>query len=192
MLSTLLRRRIYFLPKSFQGKYIFYFFIISIICVALFTLIFTLVSAGSTSIVYDNYNLRVGATPAILVKHILISNWLFIVLGGAVTGLVTMFLMHRIAGPFYRFNLILKKMIEGDFTQRLVLRRYDEGKNIADKFNEVNQIVCSSLKEIKCLSEDIYKNLENLEKKYTEDEDLKYAGDNIDKIMKNISKFKIN
>lgn len=192
MLSKILRRKIYFMPKSFQGKYIFYFFLTSIFCVSLFTIIFSFVSAGSTSIVYDNYNLRVGATPTILIKHILISNWVLIVVGGTITGLVTMLLMHRIAGPFYRFNLILKKMIIGDFTDRLVLRKHDEGKIIADKFNEINELLSQKINEIRCLSEDIHKNIKNLEKKYNEDEDIKIIGDSIDKIKKTVGQFKID
>lgn len=191
MLSKLLRRKIYFMPKSFQGKYIFYFFIISIFCVALFTVIFSLISAGSTSIVYDNYNVRVGATPAILIKQILLSNWFFIVLGGAVTGIITMVLMHRIAGPFYRFNLILKKMIAGDFTERLVLRKYDEGKIIASKFNEVNEMLSKKLHDIKYLSNDIDKSIKSIEKKYSEDDDIKTVVDRIYKIKKTVDSFRL-
>ncbi|WP_027358844.1 hypothetical protein [Desulforegula conservatrix] len=191
MISKLLRRKIYFMPKSFQGKYIFYFFIISIFCVALFTVIFSLISSGSTSIIYENYNVRVGATPTILIKQILLSNWFFIVLGGAFTGIVTMILMHRIAGPFYRFNLILKKMIAGDFTERLVLRKYDEGKIIADKFNEVNEMLSKSLYDIRCLSNDIEISIKNIEKKYNEDEDIKTLVDRIGKIKKTVDSFRL-
>lgn len=173
MLKNIFRRKIYFMKKSFQGKYIFYFFLLTIFSVAVFTIIFSMMSAGSTSIVYDNYNLKVGATPAILIKQILISNWVFIIIGGISVAVVTMFLMHRIAGPFYRFNMILKKMSNGDFSERLYLRKYDEGKIIADKFNKLSTGLSENIDSIKQLSTIIEENIGIIETKYGQDEAVK-------------------
>lgn len=190
MIKNIIRRRIYFMPKSFQGKYIFYYFLLSVLCVAVFTIIFGLVSAGSTSIVYDNYNLKVGATPVILIRHILVSNWVFILVGGIIIGIVTMFLMHRIAGPFYRFNMILKKMINGDFTGMIVLRKHDEGKAIADKFNELNRFLAENMNNIKLLSKNIEDSMKMLEDKYRQDETLKKVSDDNSKISGIVCRFK--
>lgn len=190
MIKNIIRRRIYFMPKSFQGKYIFYYFLLSVLCVAVFTIIFGLVSAGSTSIVYDNYNLKVGATPVILIRHILVSNWVFILVGGIIIGIVTMFLMHRIAGPFYRFNMILKKMINGDFTGMIVLRKHDEGKAIADKFNELNRFLAENMNNIKLLSKSIEDSMKMLEDKYRQDETLKKVSDDNSRISGIVCRFK--
>lgn len=190
MIKNIIRRKIYFMPKSFQGKYIFYYFLLSVLCVAVFTIIFGLVSAGSTSIVYDNYNLKVGATPVILIRHILVSNWVFILVGGIIIGIVTMFLMHRIAGPFYRFNMILKKMINGDFTGTIVLRKHDEGKAIADKFNELNRFLAENMNNIKLLSKSIEDNMKMLEDKYSQDETLKKVSDCNSRISGIVCSFK--
>lgn len=192
MLNKIIRRKIYFMPKSFQGKYIFFNFLISIACVAVFTLIFSYMSSGSTSIVYDDYNLKVGATPAILIRHILLSNWLFILIGGTSAGVVTMFLMHRIAGPFYRFNMTLRRMIDGDFTDRIILRKYDEGKNIADKLNNINEFISKTINSIKEANEAAEKNIKKLEIKYGEDNDLQEISDSIEKLKATLNQFKTN
>lgn len=187
-----IRRKNYFMPKSFQGKYIFYFFLISVFCVFLFSVIFSYMAAGSTSIVYDKYNFRVGATPAILIKQILLSNWAFILFGGVVTSLVTMLLMHRITGPLYRFDMALDKMLNGDFTGRITLRKYDEGKDIAVKFNEINDLLSLKINDIIKLNESSEKNIGILQAKYKGDNDVdKLAGD-LNQIMLKLRQFKID
>lgn len=190
MTNRFIRRKIYFMPKSFQGKYIFYNFFISIACVAIFTVIFSYLSAGSTSIVYEEYNLKVGSTPTILINQILMSNWLFIIIGGTLAGIVTMFLMHRIAGPFYRFNVTLKKMICGDFTDRIILRKNDEGKNLADKFNSINNFISEKIGELKAENESAEKRIKNLEKKYGADHDITELSSITERLKESLNQFK--
>lgn len=191
MTNRFIRRKIYFMPKSFQGKYIFFNFFISIACVAIFTVIFSYLSAGSTSIVYEEYNLKVGSTPTILINQILMSNWLFIITGGTLAGIVTMFLMHRIAGPFYRFNVTLKKMICGDFTDRIILRKNDEGKNIAEKFNSINNFISEKIGELKAENEAAEKSIKKLEKKYGADHDIEELSSITERLKESLNQFKI-
>lgn len=191
-METKIRRKSYFMPKSFQGKYIFYFFLVSVFCVFLFTIIFSYMAAGSTSIVYDKYNFRVGATPAILIKQILLSNWAFILFGGVVTSFVTMLLMHRITGPLYRFDMILDKMIKYDFTEQINLRKHDEGKALASKFNEINKLLSSEINEMKELNKASEKCIGILLEKYKDDDDIKKLANSLDKTMLTLRQFKID
>lgn len=149
-------------------------------------------AAGSTSIVYDKYNFRVGATPAILIKQILLSNWAFILLGGAATSLVTMLLMHRITGPLYRFDMVLDKMLNGDFTGSIVLRKRDEGKDIAGKFNEINKLLSSRINEIRTFNETCEKCIGILQEKYKDDEDINKLADALSETTLTIRQFKID
>jgi methyl-accepting chemotaxis protein len=135
----------YFIDKEFQGRYIFNYFLLATIGSLLFIGIFSFFSSNTLTIIYDNYNLQLGLTPGILFKRILSAQWLFIILGGGLVVIVTLFLTHRIAGPFFRFEKALDGMIEGDISNKIILRRKDEGKELAQKINAFNYILGDKL-----------------------------------------------
>lgn len=149
-------------------------------------------AAGSTSIIYDEYNFKVGATPAILIKQILISNWAFILLGGALTSFFTMILMHRITGPLYRFDLVLDKMLKGDFTEKIHLRKNDEGKDLADKFNCINSNISSSLNNMISMNSNAEKLINILGARYNGDEEVRKISEILINNKKVLSHFKID
>ncbi|MDX9786777.1 MAG: methyl-accepting chemotaxis protein [Desulfobacterales bacterium] len=143
------KRRHLFINKEFQGKYIFSAFI----CVAagsvLFALIFSFFSSNTLSIVYDNYHLKLGTTPGLLLNKILGAQWLFIVLGGIAVAIMTLFLTHRVAGPFFRFEKTLDLMTTKDLSGRIFLRKNDEGKNLGEKINAFNKMLSHSLLQMR-------------------------------------------
>ncbi len=139
------KRRNYFINREFQGRYIFSYFILAFLGSLIFIGIFSFFSSNTISIVYDNYHLQLGLTPGILFKKILSTQWIFVVVGGGIVVIVTLFLTHRVAGPFYRFEKTLDDMIEGDISGRVVLRRKDEGKELAQKINAFNFILGDKL-----------------------------------------------
>jgi methyl-accepting chemotaxis protein len=139
------QRRNYFINKEFQGRYIFNYFILATIGSLLFIGVFSFFSSNTLSIVYDNYHLQLGVTPGILFKKILSTQWLFLVFGGGMVIVVTMFLTHRVAGPFYRFEKTLDEMIEGDISSQIFLRQKDEGKALAQKINAFNYVLGDKL-----------------------------------------------
>jgi methyl-accepting chemotaxis protein len=142
------KRRNYFINKELQGKYIFKAFLLVALGSILFALIFSFFSANTLSIVYDNYHLRLGTTPGILLNKILRSQWLFIVLGGIAIAVITLFLTHRVAGPFFRFEKTLDNMTAKDISVRIALRPKDEGKELASKINCFNEMLSSNLNHI--------------------------------------------
>jgi methyl-accepting chemotaxis protein len=139
------KRKNYFINKEFQGKYIFNSFLLVALGSILFALIFSFFSSNTLSIVYDNYHLKLGTTPGILLNKILSSQWLFIVLGGIVITIITLFSTHRVAGPFFRFEKSLDNMTAKDISVRVILRPKDEGKELAIKINNFNQMLSSEL-----------------------------------------------
>jgi len=54
---------------------------------------------------------------------------------------LTMIFSHRIAGPIYRFEQTLDKLIQGEDVEYVRLRKSDELKGFADKLNELIRIV---------------------------------------------------
>jgi methyl-accepting chemotaxis protein len=139
------KRRNYFINKEFQGRYIFNYFLLVTLGSLLFIGVFSFFSSNTLSIAYSNYHLQLGVTPGILFKKILSTQWLLIVFGGGIVVLVTLVLTHRVAGPFYRFEKTLDEMIEGDISNKIVLRQKDEGKDLAQKINAFNFILGDKL-----------------------------------------------
>ena len=147
-MSQGIKRRNYFINKELQGKYIFKYFLLVALGSILFSGIFSFFSSNTLSIVYDNYHLKIGTTPGILLTKILSTQWFFIVIGGAGTIIFTLFLTHRIAGPFYRFEKTLDAMNKKDMSRIIILRKKDEGKELAEKINNFNRMLSSDLTQI--------------------------------------------
>ena len=149
------KRRNYFINKELQGKYIFNYFLLVAVGSIIFSLIFSFFSSNSLTIVYDDYHLQLGSTPGILLNKMLSTQWVLIVVGGLITVIITLFLTHRVAGPFFRFQKCLDFMLNKDLCDKIFLRKKDEGKKLAQQINHFNAMLSSSLNEIKKHTEDI-------------------------------------
>ena len=148
------KRRNYFINKEFQGKAIFHYFLLVLAGSILFSLIFSFFSSNTLSIVYDNYHLKLGTTPEILMNKIFSTQWIFIVVGGAFVILITLFLTHRVAGPFYRFEKSMDEMISKDVSGTITLRQKDEGKELAERINRFNAILSDDLAHLQQLNKE--------------------------------------
>ena len=62
---------------------------------------------------------------------------------------------HRAAGPLYRFSRAMGQAAQGDLSQRLVLRKKDQLKDLAEEFNSMTQCLASRLNEIDCRIEEL-------------------------------------
>jgi methyl-accepting chemotaxis protein len=154
------RRRNYFINQELQGKMIFVIFLLSIVGVALFTLIFSLLATDHLTISYAGQQFRVGATPAVLVKELFQANWLFIVLGGGVVSVLMLFVSHAFAGPLYRFEAVFKGLRGKDLNQRIHLRDKDIGQNLANDINAFTDLFSADLQRLQNLSADLAEKLQ--------------------------------
>jgi len=178
------KRRNFFIKKDLQGKYMFSFFIFLVVGSIIFTLIFSLLSSNTMTIVYDNYKLQIGKTPLILIKEILSAQWIFIVAGGFLVVVLSMFLTHRFAGPIFRFEKSIEEMTKGNLNFRIYLRAKDEGKELAEKINILIDMLSSDLKEMRRLSEEVNNKLTDADNSLKENKegketslDIEIAGD---------------
>jgi methyl-accepting chemotaxis protein len=149
------KRRNYFIKKELQGRYIFSFFIFVICGGIIFTLIFSLLSANTLTVVYEDYSLRIGKTPFILIREILSADWIFIVTAGLSVVVISMFLTHRFAGPMYRFEKSVEEMLRGNFDFEIRLRKKDEGKELAAVMNQLISRISSNFREMRDLTDAI-------------------------------------
>ena len=173
------RRRNYFIKKELQGKYVFSFFIFVIAGSFFYTVIFSLLSADTLTIAYKDYNLSLGKTPIILLAELLRAYWIFIVTGGLLAVFVSVFLTHRFAGPLFRFEKTLEKMIGGDFNLEIRLRTKDEAKEVAQLLNQFNNQISSNLRELRSLSDEIDVHLSGPSKTA----DRKITDEDMEKVM---------
>jgi len=75
----------------------------------------------------------------------------------------SMFLSHRIAGPWYRLETTLHEMAKGDFSHDVKLRPGDELKSLADAINAVIKGVNLSNKQSLDYANSLYETLHILE-----------------------------
>lgn len=149
------RRRNYFIKKELQGRYIFTFFLFVIAGSIVFTLIFSMLTSDTLTIAYKDYNLRIGKTPLILLREILGAHWIFIVTAALVVVVLSMFFTHRLAGPLFRFEKSVEEMVKGNFDFEIHLRKKDEGKELAETMNRLIDMISSSVKEMRGLTDKI-------------------------------------
>jgi methyl-accepting chemotaxis protein len=189
------KRRNYFIKKDLQGKYIFTFFIFVVAGSIIFTLLFSLLSSDTMTIVYDDYNLRIGKTPLMLMKEILSAQWIFIVAGGLLVVMLSMFLTHRFAGPIFRFEKSVEEMTKGNLNFRIYLRAKDEGKDLAEKINILIDMLSSDIKEMRRLSEDVNKKLNDADKSLKEGKqtalDIEIAGGLNGRLLEILQKYSV-
>lgn len=65
-----------------------------------------------------------------------------------VLGTLSVVFLHRIAGPLYRIERMLDKVIQGEDIGRICLRKKDELQDLAEKINDVVLLI-KKLKEDK-------------------------------------------
>lgn len=65
--------------------------------------------------------------------------WPGVAVVGFLVGLHTIFTSHRIAGPIYRIDRVLRAMATGDYSQRMRLRRGDRWHELAAAVNALGE-----------------------------------------------------
>jgi nitrogen fixation/metabolism regulation signal transduction histidine kinase len=63
----------------------------------------------------------------------------------------TIFISHKIAGPFFRLSKAFTEVEKGDYRARVTLRKRDEGHPVAQEFNDAlgkTDLLLSNLKAL--------------------------------------------
>jgi len=156
------KRRCYFINKELQGKYILSYFLVIFIGTMVLIAGLWIFTGDSMSIVYDNYNLKLGSTPSIMSQKLLFVFWGYMVLGGIVIVIWSMLLTHRIAGPLFKIERYVETLRKGKLNGRIYLRKNDEGTELADSLNEFTQTLADDIAAIGCLSLEIKDKINDL------------------------------
>ena len=81
----------------------------------------------------------------------------------------TLFLSHKIAGPFYRFQKIFERIAQGDLSVRCYLRKFDEAQPVAKTLNQAVGFLDSSISRLKNILRENEKNPDRLGERLKED-----------------------
>ncbi len=143
------RRRNYFIRKDFQGKFVLRFFLTILIGAVIFASIFSLLSANTITMTYEDAILKVDKTPRALFVEIVRAYGVYILLLGLGISLVSLFLSHRIAGPVFRLEKTLEEMAKGNLSLRITLRRKDELKELATSMNGLMSSLSERIRDVR-------------------------------------------
>jgi len=100
----------------------------------------------------------------------------------------TMYVSHRIAGPVYRLEKELIQIGEGDLSRRLVLRKNDDLKKMANEMNNVMDRLDNHFSLIKSHIAILEDSLKQVKREGIKEENLKPVIDKWDDTLEKISK----
>jgi len=167
------------IDSSFQYRYFLY-------CLAMTVLLLILFS-GIMLIIIKRLS-GWWASPLVIEElvRLLVANGVFILLAGISFCIYALFISHRIAGPAYRLETDLRKMIKGNYSHEIKLRPKDYLGNIANALNELSE----KLKAKDKLAADIRENALKLKK--TLDKENPQLKSLVDNILRDTEKLKEN
>jgi methyl-accepting chemotaxis protein len=133
MIMNIQKRRIYYIEKKFQTKYI----LLTIFLLLTYTFAFIIIifSPFILTLSLDFYSLseKAEAARTLLLLH----SKVWPGIGGIILlfGALSIFITHKIAGPLYRLKKSLSMIVEGNLDVKVKLRKGDDLKDLAEHFN---------------------------------------------------------
>ena len=127
------KRRIYYIEKEFQTKYI----LLTIFLLLTYTFAFIIIifSPYMLTLYLDFYSLseKAEAARTLLLLH----SRVWPGIGGIILlfGAVSIFITHKIAGPLYHLKKCISEITEGNLDVKIKLRKRDDLKDLAEQVN---------------------------------------------------------
>jgi len=143
------RRKNYFIKKKFQANFFIRFVLLLLAEGILISTIFLYVSRGTITAAYRGSDFILKSTGAYFMADFIVIT---VMVGAAIAvagAFVFIYLSHRIGGAIYRFEKTVSSAGEGDFAQRVALRRTDELFELKDSFNSFLELNDRRISDIK-------------------------------------------
>ena len=169
------KRKKFYQKELALYRSLFTFFIIAGVGAAILAAFYLLFSSAVVDLLINEGGPSSASGPVALLGDILTGAWLYITIGGLLLVILATLFTHRFAGPLYRFEVSLDTMIKGDVSFKIVLRKKDECKSLADKINMFNSNLCSSLDSMSAIASEIETRQEKLKAEYGSSETLENA-----------------
>jgi methyl-accepting chemotaxis protein len=159
------KRRKFFIDKKLQTKYILLtmvmllFYTMALVFVLFIPYILPL-ELGATM------GEQVDAARMLLSLHKTVWPAIGVVI--VVTGVMTIFVSHGVAGPVYRFKKVLAEVAAGNLNINITLRKHDDLKDLADAMNAVIAELRGFVKNLRDDHENLTKCVRIMEQKLDE------------------------
>lgn len=156
------KRRIYFIEKSFQARFILKFCVI-VACGGLLTIgIIYFFAKQSTTVSFVDSRAVVKSTADFLMPILLQTVIIVMIFVSLATIAVTLFVSHKMAGPLYRFKEVMDALGEGDFLSDFKIRKPDQLQDFAVAFNDMIKKMREQINTLKEASQTLQKKLDSI------------------------------
>jgi methyl-accepting chemotaxis protein len=127
------KRRIYYIEKKFQTKYI----LLTIFLLLAYTFAFIIIifSPYIFTLYFDFYSLSEKAEAARTLLFLHTKVWPGIAGIILLFGALSIFITHKIAGPLYRLKKTISEIINGNLDVNVKLRKKDDLQDLAEHVN---------------------------------------------------------
>jgi len=149
------KRRNYFINKKFQTDFAVKFLIVIIVAVIAVLGLFLYDMKGTITVGYRGSMVDLDHSAKFFFPWLLISTVGIIIIMGMVAFLLMIFISHRIAGPFFRFEKALSEIEDGNLTLQFNLRKHDQFKNLANRINALVKDMDGKVGHIKSQADEI-------------------------------------
>lgn len=146
------KRRIYFIEKEFQTKFMLKFFSLVAIGGLITVGALYLATMQSNTVAFVDSRVVVKTTADFLLPLAIQTVIIVTVIVSIAALVVTLFVSHKIAGPLYRLKKVMASLEKGDFSGDFRLRHYDQLQDIAGAFNSMIVNTKERLKVLQGLS----------------------------------------
>jgi methyl-accepting chemotaxis protein len=144
-----LQRKQYYINKSFQTRFIIYFFLILILggAISIGLTLFNTQDTLTSSFV--DSKLMIRSTSLAIMPSVIYTNLITTAVVGIISIIVTLLVSHKIAGPMYRFEKDIDRISKGDLKSRITIRQGDQFQGIATSLNTMVDSLNTKLATIK-------------------------------------------
>ena len=131
------KRRIYFVKKDFQLKFIIKFCLILLVGVIVSTGLLFFLSQDTLTSSFHESRLHIKSTGLAILPAVIYTNLFTLGLVILAAIIVILFITHKIAGPLFRLENELNRIGNGDLTGKIALRENDQVTEMADSINKM-------------------------------------------------------
>ena len=156
------RRKVHYIKKEFQMVFIIKFCLLVILGAIVSGAVIYLVSQGSATTVFENSRIRIKSTADFILPAVLLSTAVVTVLVGLASVIVTLYASHKIAGPIYRIEKDLEKVILGDLRVKFNLRKKDQLQALATMIEALVGNLGEDIKELRQTRNELAKIFEGM------------------------------
>ncbi len=143
------KRRIRFIDKKFQTKFILNFCLLVVLGGLLTTAVLYCLAMRSTTISIINSRVVVRSTADFLLPMLVQTVVIVTILIGLASIFTTLFVSHKIVGPLYRCKSVISTLGEGDFSGDFKIRRLDQLKDLASSLNDMIKQIREKINPLK-------------------------------------------